>query len=350
MRLSSINHTFSDLKKPSLLFAGISFGIISIVAVLLLVTQPGPIFYFTAGWLIVIALLLWFGNRQLTIGLDRALPWSRYGNWRFFIHLLLGLAYLLLLVNLIYFAIRFFLTDSGPTQEQVIVMNAWGAAIFIPVFSLYFSLHFLRHWRESELEVEKAQKEKIRSQLDSLKNHLDPHFLFNNLNILSSLIDKDKNASKTFIEKFAEVYRSLLRTKSDDLIPLREELEFIQSYMYLIGVRFEQHIEFINALAPASKNKLLPPLTLQMLIENAIKHNMITESQPLKIELMEGAYSYLVVRNTMHTKMSGKTEGTGSGLTNIKQRYSHFTDLPVLIEKTETHFEVHIPLLEIEHA
>ena len=272
MRLSSINHTFSDLKKPSLLFVVISIALISIAAVLIYVTQPGPIFYFTSGWLIVIALLLWFGNRQLTVGLDRALPWSRYGNWRFFIHLLLGLAYLLLLVNLIYLAIKFFLTDSGPTQEQVIVMNAWGAAIFIPVFSLYFSLHFLRHWRESELEVEKAQKEKIRSQLDSLKNHLDPHFLFNNLNILSSLIDKDKNASKTFIEKFAEVYRSLLRTKSDDLIPLREELEFIQSYMYLIGVRFEHHIEFSNALTPASKNKLLPPLTLQMLIENAIKH------------------------------------------------------------------------------
>jgi hypothetical protein len=338
------------LRKPSIRLVLGSVAVTAIVALFIYFMQPGPIFYFTAGWLVVIALLLWFGNRQLTVRLDKALPWSRYGNWRFFVHLLLGLAYLLLLVNLIYLAIKFFLTDSGPTQEQVIVMNAWGAAFFIPVFSLYFSLHFLRHWRESELEVEKAQKEKIRSQLDSLKNHLDPHFLFNNLNILSSLIDKDKNASKTFIEKFAEVYRSLLRTKSDDLIPLREELEFIQSYMYLIGVRFENHIEFTNALAPASKNKLLPPLTLQMLIENAIKHNMITENQPLKIELMEGAYSYLVVRNNIHPKMSGKLEGTGSGLANIRQRYSHFTDLPVVIERTETHFEIHIPLLEIEHA
>jgi sensor histidine kinase YesM len=350
MQLTSIDLSSTALKKPSLRFTIGAVIVLAAVALLLYSIQPGPIFYFTLGWLIVIALLLWVGNRQLTIRLDGVLPWSRYGNWRFFIHLLLGLAYLLLLVNLIYFIIRVSLTDSTPTREQIIVMNAWGAAIFIPVFSLYFSLHFLRHWRESELEVEKVQKEKIRSQLDSLKNHLDPHFLFNNLNILSSLVDKDTAASKIFIEKFAEVYRSLLRTKSDDLIPLQEEMAFIQSYMYLIRVRFENHIVFTNFLGTDSKNKMLPPLTLQMLIENAIKHNLITEKQPLTIELVDGVGHYLIVRNNLHPKLSGQKETSGSGLQNIQQRYSHFTDLPVRIEKTETHFEVHIPLLEIEHA
>jgi hypothetical protein len=320
-----------------------------IAAVLVWYLEPGPIAYFTIGWLVIIALLLWVGNRQLTVRLDRWLPWSKYGNWRFFVHLLLGLIYLLLLINSIYYGIKYFLTEQPPSQEQFIVMNVWGAAIFIPVFSLYFSLHFLRHWRTSELAVEKIQKEKIRSQLDSLKNHLDPHFLFNNLNILSSLIDKDKAISKTFIEKFADVYRTLLRTKSDDLIAVRDELEFIQSYMYLIRMRFDNHILFTDSVTASGKNRMLPPLTLQMLIENAIKHNIISEKLPLTIDLLEEGDHYLIVRNSLHPRKR-EHANAGSGLANIQHRYSHFTDLPVKIKKTETHFEVSIPLLQLEHA
>lgn len=324
--------------------------ILSAVAVILVAAtlyrlQPGTIFYFTAGWVLVIALLLWFGNRQLTIRLDKQLPWSRFGNWRFFIQLILGLAYLLFLVNTIYYGIKVSLTDDPPTNEQFIVMNVWGAAIFIPIYSLYFSLHFLRHWRKSELAVEKSQKERIRSQLDSLRNHLDPHFLFNNLNILSSLIDKDKQSSKVFIEKFAEVYRALLNTKSDDLIPLADELEFIQAYMYLMHVRFENHILFDVSIDTESKQKLIPPLTLQMLIENAIKHNLITEERPLQIEVATQG-KYLIVRNTLFP-VKNPESSAGSGLENIRQRYAHFSDQPVIIQKSDQQFEVHIPLLDL---
>jgi hypothetical protein len=246
-----------------------------------------PIFYFTAGWLLIIALLLWFGNRQLTIRLDKLLPWSNYGNIRFFVQLFLALAYLLFLVNSIYYGIKVSLTSDAPTPEQFVVMNVWGAAIFIPIFSLYFSLHFLRHWRTSEPGSREKSKRTNAVAINSLKNHLDPHFLFNNLNILASLIDKDQQASKAFIEKFAEVYRWLLNTKSDDLIPLADELDFIQAYMYLMRVRFENHIEFNTSIAAPSRQKLIPPLTLQMLIENAIKHNLITEEVPLRIQLSE---------------------------------------------------------------
>lgn len=349
MRLPSTDLSSFTLKYRFWFLIGLPV-ILALIAVVLYFSELGPIFYFSAGWLLLIALLLWFGNRQLTIRLDSVLPWARYGNWRFFVHLLLGLVYLLFLINVVYVLIRFLLTDDGPTSEQIIVMNVWGAAIFIPVFSLYFSLHFLRHWRESVLEIEQVQREKMRSQLDSLKNHLDPHFLFNNLNILASLVDKDKSASKTFIEKFAEVYRSLLRSKSEDLIPLHEELEFIETYMYLIHVRFENHIIFKNRVNGVIKNRMLPPLTLQMLIENAIKHNLISESIPLELELAEGADHYLIVRNTLHPKMSSVKETSGSGLRNIQQRYAHFTTRPVRIEKTDKYFEVHIPLLEIEVA
>ena len=325
--------------------------VVALVAIWAIINTPGPVFYFSLGWAIIIAVLLWFGNRFLTHALDKILPWSKWGNVRFFLHLVAGLAYLLLLINATYYFIKVSLTELPPTHEQLVVMNVWGAAFFIPVFSIYFSLHFLRHWRRSELDIERFQKENIRSQLDSLRNHLDPHFLFNNLNILSSLIDKDHKTSRVFITKFAEVYRAILRTKSDDLILLSEEIDFINSYIYLIKTRFEENIRFDLKLNGSTGKKVLPPLTLQMLIENAIKHNLITESRPLEIRLFQPDENSLVVSNTLYRKPSDTGTGlTQSGIANIRKRYSHFTTEEVLVTETETHFEVRVPLLQIEHA
>lgn len=338
------------LKKRSVIYLIALLLVISGVIFWLWKIQPGNAVYLTGGWLITVAILLWAGNRQLTMRLDKRLPWNRWGNFRFFVHLLLGLFYLLALMNLSYLVLKLALTIDPPTTDQLIVTNVYGAFIFIPVFSIYFSLHFLRHWRKSELETEKIQKENMRSQLSSLKRQLDPHFLFNNLNILSALIDTDPHRSKKFVEKFAEVYRALLQSKiSDDLVPLSDELEFIDAYMYLIRTRFEENIQFTINLMPGQKMRMIPPLTVQMLIENAIKHNLIRENAPLAIHLLQIEQDYLIVSNSLNEK-SQKDERSGSGLLNIKNRYAYFTDKPVRINKSDTHFEVHVPLLDIEQA
>jgi sensor histidine kinase YesM len=337
------------LKAPYLKYSILGVLII-VIAIILYLSEPGPVFYFSAVWVLTIAVLVWFGNRLLTKNLDKKLSWSKWGNSRFFIHLFVVLCYLLLLVNVTYYIIKTTLTADPPTREQLIVMNAYGALIFIPAFSIYFSLHFLKHWRESEVESARYQKETMRSQLDLLKNHIDPHFLFNNLNILSALIDKDKQASKIFIDKFAEVYRALLKTASNDLITLNDELNFIQSYIYLIRTRFETNIQFTINVREETKRKMIPPLTLQMLIENAIKHNIILENQPLQIEITTDQEN-LAVSNTLNAKNKtvDEEEEGGSGLLNIEKRYAYFTSRPVKIVKTSSHFEVTVPLLEVEH-
>lgn len=307
--------------------------------------EPSPVLYFGLGWFALISFLLWVGNRFLTKRLDKTLSWARWGNVRFFTQLVLGLAYLAILINGTYYAIKIPITGSPPSLEQLIVANAWGIIIFVPVFSIYFSLHFLRHWRRTEVEMERFQKESMRSQLDALKNHLDPHFLFNNLNILASLIDKNKDASKEFIHKFAEVYRSILKSKAEDLILLSDEMKFIESYIFLIKTRFEENIQF--RISVNSLEKMLPPLTIQMLIENAIKHNKITETEPLVISIIEEG-TELVVANSLNSSVSESSSGTG--LNNIKRRYAHFTDKPVDVSEQNGKFEVRIPLLEIEHS
>lgn len=310
-------------------------------------TQPSTAVYISVGWFLLVALLLWWGNRFINSRFDKILPWKRWGNFRFFILLLIGLLYLLIVINLTYVLLKVSMTTDPPTPGQMVVTNVLGACIFIPVFSIYFSLHFLKHWRKSELEAEKIQKANIRAQLNSLKSQLDPHFLFNNLNILSALIDQDQKKSRTFIENFAGVYRSLLRSKSDDLISLKEELDFIDAYIYLIKTRFENHVQFTININPSSHGRMLPPLTLQLLVENAIKHNAIDEKNPLAIQLLQMDDDYIIVSNSLNESRI-KDDRKGSGLNNIRERYAYFTDQKIRIVKTSSHFEVHIPLLDIE--
>jgi LytS/YehU family sensor histidine kinase len=296
----------------------------------------------------LVLFLLWGGNRLITKLLNMVLSWTEYGNIRFFTHLFVGIIFSLLVINGSYAVLKYLLTTDPPTRGQLIVMNAYGAILFVPIFSVYFSLHFLKSWRKSELDSEQFQKESMRSQLESLKSHLDPHFLFNNLNILSSLIDKDKLQSRIFLDKFAEVYRLILRTKSEDLITLGDELKFIESYCFLLETRFDSSIRFSFSIDTALHTRMLPPLTLQMLIENAIKHSMISEKRALDIKVSSVPVDCLEITNSLFSKGDDLGEPKpGSGLENIRMRYRHFTSRKVRVEKTKTEFKVTIPLLEM---
>ncbi|MBL6448353.1 histidine kinase [Fulvivirga sp. 29W222] len=306
--------------------------------------------YFTGTWVVVVLVLLWFGNKLITIQLDKHFPWLSYGNRRFFTHLLLGIIYSLIIINLAYLTFKAMFTSNPPTGEQFIVMNVYGLIMFIPVFSIYFSLHFLQHWKKSALNAEKFKKENIRTQLESLKNHLDPHFLFNNLNILSSLIDKDKDLSKNFLDNFADVYRTILRSKDEDLILLDEELSFIKSYIALLKTRFEDMIVFTEDIESKDKMKMIPPMTLQMLVENAIKHNIISEKRPLHILLKSSDDNYFIVRNSLYPRSEELKDSSRSGLDNIRRRYAYFTNQEVKVLSGDNSFEVRVPLLEVENV
>lgn len=295
----------------------------------------------------LVVLFLWIGNYLISKGLDRWLPWRKFGNKRFFLHLFFGVVYSIGVINLAYFLVKALFTDFLPTIGQLIVANVYGAAVFVPSFSIYFGLYFLRHWQESALEMERFQRESITSQLTSLKNHLDPHFLFNNLNILSALIDKDREMSQEFLGRFAQVYRTMLLTKSEDLVTLQEEVEFIETYIYLIKTRFEEHIQFEIDIGDDDAIFMLPPLTLQMLVENAVKHNNIIPDHPLKLQIKREG-NRLNVMNTIMEKPEDIRTKSGTGLANIKARYKYYTDEELVIGKKGELFVVSLPLVETE--
>ena len=296
--------------------------------------------WFVYAGLLILILLLLLGHF-----LNRVLPWKKYAGSRFLIQMILGTALSLFAINFVYQ----YLKGSQADISQVILLNIYGAAFILPIFSFFFGYKFLKDWRKSELESEQLMKENARSQLMSLRNHLDPHFLFNNLNILSSLMDKDVELSKSYLNKFAEVYRVILKTEYSDLTTLEEELDLIESYCYLISIRFKDCVFFDFNIDQAELNKALPPLTVQMLVENAIKHNVATIEKPVRIKIYS-ENGNLIVENNIQKKKYLPRERKASGLNNIKRRYEFFTEKSLEIVESEKSFIVILPLIEIEYA
>ena len=319
------------------------------VTYFLIYLQLNQAYYFAALWIVLVIVLFVYGNRILIRIMDKYLSWSKYVTLRFFLQLLISVVYSLSIVNVSYLLIKSLLTDDPPTIDQIIVMNLYGTILIIPIISIYYGIHFLKAWKKSELESEKIQKESIKSQLDSLKNNLDPHFLFNNLNILSALIDKDTEKSKEFLEKFADVYRFLLQSKGSELVSLQNELQFLDSYVYLIKSRFGDNVKIDIDITNNLDQNFLPPLTLQMLFENGIKHNVVSKDHPLHFKLYSENANYLVISNNLKEKRQ-KVESHNTGLKNIINRYSHFTDQQVFIENNGKEYVVKVPLLEIEEG
>jgi sensor histidine kinase YesM len=325
------------------------FGVLVLLAVVLYTLQLSMENYLAITWVLLIVILFVYGNRLIWKTMDRILAWAKFMSVRFFIQLIVSTAYILAIINASYFLLKELLTSDPPTPDQVEAMNIIGVIIAIPVLSIHFGLYFLRAWKQSEVESEKLQKENMRTQLEALKNHLDPHFLFNNLNVLSALIDKDKETSKKFLDKFAEVYRFLLQNKGDELVDLSNEMEFLDSYLFLVECRFQNNIDMRKDISCDVSECFLPPLTLQMLLENAIKHNIVSNDKPLRFEIFSDDDDYLVVRNNLQEKVK-KPFSHRTGLDNIQKRYSHFTNRPVIVEKSKEHFTVKIPLIVIEEV
>ncbi|MEL6560857.1 MAG: histidine kinase [Bacteroidota bacterium] len=334
--------------RKSIIRASLLLLILSLLYILYRLELSNTV-YFTLLWIVVVAVLLLVGNKLIANILNRKFPWMRYGTYRFVLHLLLGIFYSLFVINFAYFLFKSLLTTEPPIMSQIIVTNVYGTGIFIPLFSIYFSLYFLRHWRESFVATEAAKKENIKAQLSSLKDHLDPHFLFNNLNILSSLIEIDTDRSQKFLSEFADVYRAILLSKNEDLIALSKELEFMDSYIYLIKTRFRDDIEFKISVAEDYHQYMLPPLSIQMLVENAVKHNKITETRPLTISIETDESGLLKVKNNINLQVADESRKSGSGLNNLRGRYAPFTDMEITIMADDAYFEVNIPLLATEN-
>jgi LytS/YehU family sensor histidine kinase len=189
------------------------------------------------------------------------------------------------------------------------------------------------------------KKENLQVQLDSLKNQVNPHFLFNSLNALSFLIDNDVHTAKQYVNELAMVYRNILDSNEKTLSTLREELEFLDSYFFLLQTRYGTNLKKDISISEKYFDWNIPPLTLQMLVENAVKHNIISASQPLTIKIHETDGNLLIVSNNLQKINDHKNSGK-IGLENITSKYRLLNQQDVVVIENGESFKVLLPLIK----
>lgn len=248
-------------------------------------------------------------------------------------------------------ALLLFLISRSPSVPIAItpLLYFWqaliGALAVIIMGSLYeFSYYFGRYQKATE-ETKAANKALYQSELNALKQQVNPHFLFNSLNILDSLIDDDPRQARVFLDELSTVYRYLLRSNEQNLTDLAAELRFIQSYYHLLKTRHGSGLHLIVAIDDQFGHYQLPPLTLQLLVENAVKHNVILPDQPLTIEIRTDEQARLSVRNTLQKKPT-RLLSNGVGLGNILAKYQMLGQAAPTIEETQGQFIVTLPLIK----
>lgn len=255
----------------------------------------------------------------------------------------------LLLNYLIMFLPLFYVLNAGPLPEG----RMRTVMVLTSVISLFFYYFIERERSRKKLQAEflrseQLQKENFRAQLNSLKAQMNPHFLFNSLNVLTSLIYVDRDKAAEFTRELAHVYRSFLDKSGKAVVPLTEEMDLVRSYITLLKTRFEEDLQIDIGIPAGKEDYRLPPGSVQLLVENAIKHNGFNARRPLRVSIYLEADN-LVVENNLQPRKEAPASGR-HGLKNIQGRYHLLTDRPVEIRKTEDQFIVKLPLLKKEQT
>jgi sensor histidine kinase YesM len=201
---------------------------------------------------------------------------------------------------------------------------------------------FLINWKQTAIAAEKHERESMAAKYESLRNQVNPHFLFNSFNALSNLVYEDPDKAVKFIKQLSNVYRYVLDTREKEIVSLAEELKFLESYVYLQKIRFGDKLR-VN-MSVSAKNESIAPLALQMLFENAIKHNVISDENPLDVRVFD-ENGFVIVENNLQRKMSLGEPSAGVGLDNICKRYEFLSDTKVQVIEQHDKFIVKLPLL-----
>lgn len=229
---------------------------------------------------------------------------------------------------------------------KLLLMFCFRVNLFLNTIHVIFL--YMKKLEESHQQLETYKRISSQAQLQSLRNQVNPHFLFNNLSVLTALIGHDTNASIEFVKQFSNVYRYVLKSDEKELIHLREEIGFIHSYLYLLKTRFDSGLSIDINISEGCLSAYILPVSLQMLVENAVKHNVISKSRPLHIEILCLDNESITVRNNLQKKKINDEQSTQLGLTNIAKRYDFLGHQGVSIQQTDQSFSVTIPLIHIK--
>jgi sensor histidine kinase YesM len=303
-------------------------------------------FFSTMSFSILVAAVIWEGTRAAVVLSNRWYPLGKLSGKRFAME-----ALLVLIVNILTYAMTILVAYFGYSQP---IDGPWSYLIFglfdrllygILVTAFYELLLFMEAWKKAVQEAEALKKINLTVQLDSLKNQVKPHFLFNSLNTLTALVERDSKAAVTFIAQLSKVYRYLLQSNEKELILLGQEIEFTKAYFFLLQTRFQEGLFLQIDIPEKYVHYLVPPLTLQILVENAVKHNQVSSRKPLQIDITLEEGNWLVVQNNIQPKRVA-VASNGMGLSNISAKYHLLNQPQVVILQGTASFTVKVPLLK----
>lgn len=295
---------------------------------------------------IMIAFVVWQGNRYLHFSLRTYFDWINKPLQKIGI-LILTIVFYSVPISVILLIGWYRLFTNDPLNWDIITQSTLIILIAVIFITHIYETVFLVKESETELiKREQLQRAKAEAELEALKNQIDPHFIFNSLNTLSYLIEEKPLRAKQFNDTLADVYRYILQNKSRNLVLLREEIEFVKSYFFLLSIRFDKAVELdIGVSNLIGDEYLVPPISLQLLLENAIKHNEFSDELPLKVKI-SFSENTLSIHNKIRMKFTGK-QSSKIGLPNLRERYKLITDENITITSDDENFIVQIPLLKI---
>ncbi|MEI6507598.1 MAG: histidine kinase [Bacteroidota bacterium] len=289
--------------------------------------------------------VIWNVNLLFMFLFDRKFEWNKHLRFKLFVNSIVAICLPVCVHILFSLAVFPIVKDSAcqlGSKENLSYLIV-SVSITLLVNSIFVAIEFFQFWKKSLLEKEELKRNSISAEFETLKNQINPHFLFNSLNTLSSLIDENPKTANEFVQKLSSVYRYVLTQKDKETVSLREELNFIESYLYLNKIRFGENLTCKIDVADRYLENKMATLTLQMLIENCIKHNVISQNKPLQIEIgIEG--DFVVVKNNLQPKM-GNSESNGIGLSNIIHRYKLLGKEEVEVIENGLAFIVKIPMI-----
>ena len=300
--------------------------------------------YFTT---LFITVIIWLGNRYIMIYSRKKYPLFDDVRKRLIFQSVLMFVFTVTANTIMgVFTKAIFVDEHLNLSETDILIHSNSAALFctIMIIAVYESIYFMHELRHSVEETEKLKRENLAAQLNALRTQVNPHFLFNNLNTLSSLIPENPAHAVDFVQELSKVYRHILEVKDEKSISLKDELEVLNAYTFLLKTRFDKNLQVNINIPPEKMQQKIVPLSLQILMENAIKHNIVSADKPLHIDVFTENGS-LVVSNNLQMKKQ-VNESTGIGLENICNRYKLLSDKPVKVTESETNFTVSIPLID----
>jgi hypothetical protein len=240
---------------------------------------------------------------------------------------------------------RFLWGMSGKDIVYDVFAKAFMTTVIgLIVFYFYNTTLISNNWIKSIEKNEELKRENLQAKYEALKNQVNPHFLFNNLNTLSGLVEQKPELATDFIKKLSDIYRYVLEQNDKELVSISDELKFVEDYIFLSQMRFGKGLLF-NSRLNKNQNFQVAPLSIQMMVENAIKHNIISDDMPLKIEI-ETEDGFVIVRNNLQKKKTVNSGKGPLGLENIKKRYAYLSNVPVEIIESESEFILKLPIIE----